>query len=216
MYSPTSTKSRAAGLAQRANLRLQFFRWLSGAAVAVGLLVSIYFIWQSGFFNVFLAKREGPIEILQKPDVINSTGSLISGFDQNQMPYKISAAQAVQDVQDSRLVHMNIVEGHFQQRDGGAVNLTAATALYDTKSKKISLAGQVVFEQAGRYQVFLDKADVNLDSKDLVSQSPVRVEMTNGKVEADNLQILENGAHVIFTGHVKTRFDTQMGNGDEQ
>jgi hypothetical protein len=53
----------------------------------------------------------------------------------------------------------------------------------------------------------MQKANVNLDDKSLVSDSPVHVDMATGTVEADSLEIMDNGKRSLFKGRVKAVFD---------
>jgi lipopolysaccharide export system protein LptC len=215
MSSRTKTGSASAAeiLAKRASLRVKLSKFLGLGAGVVGLSVLAAFLLQSGFFENFVAAPEAPPEVIETPTQISGTNSRISGIDKNNQPYIITSQKGLQDKDSSNLVHLETVTGVFHRANDKQINLASKSAIYDTKSKDMAMTGDVVFEDPGRYKAQMQKAHVNLDDKSLVSQSPVRVDMSNGTVEADSMEIMDNGKRSLFKGHVKAKMDTNSDSG---
>jgi LPS export ABC transporter protein LptC len=210
----SGTVSAAEILAQRAAWRVRLSKLAGVGALVLAIAVFFAFLWQSGFFSNFASQPEKPPEIVANPDVISGTQSRISGVDKDNLPFEISAAKGVQDKVSSTLVHLEDVTGVFQRANEKRINLASDVARYDTKTKSMDMQGNVVFEDPGRYKAQMDKANINLDEKTLVSQSPVHVDMATGTVDADSLEIMDNGKRSLFKGHVKARFESDGGKGD--
>jgi lipopolysaccharide export system protein LptC len=210
MSSPikTGTASVAEKLAKRANLRVRMSKILGIGAGVFGFCAVAAFLFQSGFFNTILPQPIVAPEILENASVISGTESKISGIDKENQPYEIAAKKGVQDKSSAHLVHLETVTGVFHRPDNKQVNLVSNTALYDAKTKGMTLIGDVVFEEPGHYKARMQKANVNLDDKSLVSDSPVHVDMATGTVEADSLEIMDNGKRSLFKGRVKAVFET--------
>ncbi len=173
-----------------------------------GLVALTAFLIQSGFFNNFLPQQAVVPEVLENATVISGTESHISGIDKENQPYEIAAKKGVQDKSSAHLVHLETVTGVFHRPNNKQVNLISNTALYNAKTKGMTLVGDVVFEELGRFKARMQKANVNLDDKSLVSDSPVHVDMATGTVEADSLEIMDNGKRSLFKGRVKAVFET--------
>jgi lipopolysaccharide export system protein LptC len=216
MSSPTKAgpASAAEKLARQAGLRVKIAKYLGIAAGLFGIGILAAFLLQSGFFGSFKPKPLPPAEKIEPPAQISSTASRISGIDKDNQPYEINAQKGVQDQSSASVVHLETVTGVFHRPNNTQVNLVAKTATYDSKTKAMKLAGDVVFEEPGRYKATMQSAALNLDDKSLVSQSPVRVDIASGTVEADSLEIVDNGKRSLFKGHVKAKFGTNTGSGD--
>lgn len=204
----TGTASAAEKLAKQANLRVKISKLLGLGALVFGLGALVAFLIQSGFFSSFLPQAVMAPEVLTNATVISGTESRISGLDKENLPYEIAAKKGVQDETSDHLVHLETVSGVFHRPNNKQVNLNSKIALYDAKTKGMTLMGDVVFEEPGRYIARMQKANVNLDDKSLISESPVHVDMTTGTVEADSLEITDNGKRSLFKGRVKARFET--------
>jgi lipopolysaccharide export system protein LptC len=205
-------------LARRAAWRVRLARFMGLAAVFLGLGIFGAFLLQSGFFSNFVPLPSQPLDVTANPDVISASQSRISGVDKSNQPYEISAATGVQDKEISSLVHLQTVQGVFKRAGDKRIDIASDSALYDTKTKDMSMKGNVVFEDPGRYKAQMESAKINLDDKSLVSQSPVHVDMETGSVDADSLEIMDNGKRSLFKGHVKARIegDAIDGKGDAQ
>jgi LPS export ABC transporter protein LptC len=206
MSSPTNQARKAvrrAGLAKA-------LTWLA-AAVGVGFV--LVFLAQAGLFSAMLPQEpEAPPPA--RADQIAAVESTITGMDNENLPYEVKAKRGWQDEKTPSLVHLVEPAGVFRRAGGTEFTITAETGLFDTETRKLELNGNVVLEQKDRFKARMDRANVVLGEKRLASESPVAVTFPNGTINANGMQITDDGARILFLNGVKTRFDAPQAKGD--
>lgn len=207
MSSPTEAAARALRWAKFARA----MSWLAGLG---GLAFVALFLAQAGLFAMLLPKDEPPPPAVT-PDQISATSSTVTGKDNENQPYTVKAERGWQDDTVLTLVHLEKVEGAFRKKTGENYTITANTGLYDTAVRKLDLAGNVVVVQKDRFTARMDKAHIEVPAKSLESASPVTVDMPTGRIEANGLQITNDGARILFLNGVKARFEGQASKGDQ-
>lgn len=200
---PARKALRRAGLAR-------FVSWLA-AAVGVGLVLA--FLSQAGLFSFFLPKPLLPPPTA-KPDQITATQSTVSGFDKQKQPYTVKALSGWQDNATPTLVHLEEPEGVFHRAEGSEYTIRADHGRYDTHVKALDLDGNVVLEQKERFTARMAKANVLVEEKKLVSDTPVAVTFTSGTVHANGMQITNDGDRILFLNGVRARFEAPQAEGD--
>ena len=199
--------------AQKALKRAGLARFASWLAAAVGLGLVVAFLAQAGLFSVFMPKPQAPPSSA-KPDQINATQSTVSGFDRQKQPYEVKARYGWQDNATPSLVHLEEPTGVFHRAQGAQYTIRADRGLYDTGVKTLDLDGNVVLEQKERFTARMAKANVLVEEKKLVSNSPVAVTFTSGTVNANGMQITDDGSRILFLNGVKARFGAPQAEGD--
>ncbi len=199
--------------ARRALLRARLARGLSWLAAALGLGLVIVFLTQAGLFSALLPKEPAPAPAVQ-PDQISATESTVSGIDREKQPYQVQARRGWQDEKIPTLVHLEAPEGRFRRAAGAEYMISALTGLYDTESKTLDLSGDVLLEQQDRFKARMGSARIVVEEKRLDSQGPVAVTFGSGTVNAQGLQITDDGARILFLNGVKARFDAPPAKGD--
>lgn len=206
MSSPTDNAHRALGRARLATV-------LSWAAAALGLGFVLAFLVQAGLFSA-MVPGEPPAQPQSRTDQITAIESTVTGMDNEKQPYEVTAKRGWQDETTPSLVHLEEPEGVFRRAAGTEYTITAETGLYDTEAKKLDLTGNVVLEQKDRFKARMDRANVVVEEKRLVSESPVAVTFGSGTVNANGMQITDDGARILFLNGVKARFDVTQAKGD--
>jgi lipopolysaccharide export system protein LptC len=207
MSSPTETAASALRWARVARA----LSWLAGLG---GLAFVGLFLAQAGFFAMLLPDEPTPAPT-ENPDQISATESTVTGKDNENQPYTVKAKRGWQDDKVLTLVHLEGVAAAFRRKTGEAYTLTSDSGLYDTNVKSLDLAGNVVIVQDGRFTARMEKAHVVVADKRLESTSPVTVDMPAGRIEANGLQITNDGARILFLNGVKARFGGQVSKGDQ-
>ncbi len=202
-------------LLQAAVRRARLAPLLSRIALAIALGMIVLFAYQSGFFATFVPKPAPEPLKVDKPEQITGEKSRIAGFDKMQQPYEITSEKGEQDKTNPDLVHLEGVVGTFQRSGGGSHRMASDTGLYDTKSKELDLSGRVRITRDKRYTATMDKAHVNVDTKDMVSDVPVLVELASGTIRANGMKISNDGKTIVFLNGVKAQFDEGIKKGVE-
>ncbi len=212
MSSPIEVQraKRLKALSQNAVGRMRLAQWVGPVAAIFSVFLLLFFLFQSGFFSLFQTAPKIKPEISPVSPQMSGTNTIIQGFDKNGLGYTITSLSAVQDKTEKDVAHLGSPAGVFQRSAGGPLKLTSQSAVYNSKTKALTLSGQVVFEQQGRYKALMEKAAMNVDTMDLSSQSSVQVELNNGSVAADHLEISDGGKKTLFTGHVKANLQTDI------
>jgi lipopolysaccharide export system protein LptC len=208
---PDNTDKLLRAAARRARLAPLLSRLAAGIAVLLVLL----FAYQSGMFSSLVPKPVQPALKVDNPEQITGESSRIAGFDRQHQPYEITAQKGLQDKVNQNLVHLEQVLGTFNKPNGAPYQMQSTTGLYDSKSKGLDLTGVVKIIQSGRFTATMDKAHVNVETKDMDSNVPVTVEMSNGTITANGMKVSNDGKTIVFLNGVKARFDQADKKGDE-
>ena len=189
--------------AEQARRRALRSRRLGYGAALVAVALAAVFIVQ-GVIHAPTAPPEPPAP--EKAQIISGGFSSFSGIDINNKPFSVKAEHGVQDTHDETLMHLKTVIGAFVRREGGEVQVIADSADYELKTKDLTVAGNVRFEEPGRYIAKLSSATVNLERQRIVTNEPVQVETSGATVSADSMETSDDGKLVILRGHVKAQF----------
>lgn len=207
MSSPTDQAHRALRRARLARLT----SWLAATA---GLGFVIAFLAQAGLFSALMPRETAPPPPKVQADQITAIQSTVTGLDREKQPYEVTAARGWQDENVPSRVHLESPEGRFRRPQGAEYTISAKTGLYDSETRTLDLSGSVVLEQTERFKALMEKANIVVEEKRLSSDSPVTVQFASGTVNANGMQITDDGARILFLNGVKARFDAPQAQGD--
>jgi LPS export ABC transporter protein LptC len=189
-------------------------RVLSWLAAVVGVGFVVTFLVQAGLFQSLLPRPEVAIPVVQ-PNHITAESSTVTGVDRQRQPYEVKAKRGWQDEKTPNLVYLELPEGHFRRGGGAQYTITAQKGRYDTRAKSLDLEGDVVLAQQDRFTVRMQSANIAVDDKKLVSNSKVEARFgTGGTVDANAMQITDDGDRILFLNGVRARFTADPGKGD--
>lgn len=215
MSSPTETlagRPRRSGSGPGAMARL--VPVLSWIAAATGIGFFGLFLYQAGLFSA-LGPEPKKVEIaIERPEQIASHDSTVTGFDRDKQPYEIRARSGFQDRDKPNLVHLEVVDGTFSKAAGGIYRVISDRALYDSKAKTLELDGNVRISDRDQFAMRMAKAVVGVEDKRLSSGVPVVVDMPNGHIAANGVEISDDGNRILFVNGVKARFPAGREEGD--
>jgi lipopolysaccharide export system protein LptC len=207
MSSPTKAARRAVRSATLSRL----LSWLA-AAIGIGFIIT--FFAQAGLFDALVPKPAPPPQPAVEPDRITAGVSTVNGIDNEKQPYEVTARRGWQDGATPNLVHLEEPVGLFRRATGSKYSITGTSGLYDTKTKSLNLEGNVVLEQEGRFTARMDKAQIAVKEKKLTADTAVTASFASGTVDANGMQITDDGARILFLNGVKARFTASEGKGD--
>lgn len=126
----------------------------------------------------------------------------LSGFNENGTSYEVTAARALQDVTNPRLVALEQIDGTMTKADGSKVRVTARNGLFDSDAQKLNLENNIVVRGDDGTRAVLQVADIDMQAGSIRSARPVVAETPNGRIRAQTMDIAERGAHMLFKGKV--------------
>jgi lipopolysaccharide export system protein LptC len=183
----------------------RFVRFLR-MAIPAGILAIIATIIVATFFNPFRLITAFPID----PGKISLSGTKIvmelprlNGFTTDSRPYELTARAAAQDITKLEILELKDISAHVELKDGQRVTIKSINGVYDTKGELLKLNDHIVLNSSSGYEGHLSEATVNVGSGHIVSESPVEMKLPDGLLNANRLEVMENGAVILFGGGVE-------------
>jgi LPS export ABC transporter protein LptC len=201
-------------LLQAAARRARLAPILGWAFLVFGLGLIVAFLIEAGFFSALLPKPAPVPLTVELPEQIAGSFARIAGFDNEKQPYEVTAKKGYQDKVVANLVHMENLVGTFRRGSGQSYEVFSNTGLYDSKAKEMDLEGKIRIVEAGRFTATMEKAHIAMETKNLVANVPVLVEMGSGTITANGLKISNDGKNILFLNGVKARFMEPAKKGD--
>jgi lipopolysaccharide export system protein LptC len=188
-------------VASRHSRRVRFFRKALPAMIGIALLAVLGLT----FFNPFRMITGLPIDI-GKIAVSGTTITMesphMAGFTSDKRPYEVSARNARQDVTDPTNIDMEYIKGKIEMDDKSIVDLDARRGNFNNKTQLLHLQENIFLKSSTGYEARLTDAVIDMDKSAVRSDQPVKVKLLNGNLDAQNLEIIDNGALVTFGGGV--------------
>ena len=124
----------------------------------------------------------------------------ITGFTRDSRPYEFTAKAAAQDLTKPDLVDLQDMQGKVQMKDDSNVDVSAPSGVYNSKTEMLQLGRNTVVTSTSGYKVLIDNAMIDVHNTKLVTEDPVHVEMKEGVLDAQRMEILESGNVIRFDG----------------
>ncbi|HSV25370.1 MAG TPA: LPS export ABC transporter periplasmic protein LptC [Xanthobacteraceae bacterium] len=175
-------------------------------ALPAGILTIVVIIIVATFFNPFRLIAAFPID----PGKISLSGTKIvmelprlNGFTTDSRPYELTARAAAQDLTKPEILELKDINAVVELKDGQRVTIKSINGVYDTKGELLKLNDHIVLNSTSGYEGYLSEATVNVGTGNIVSESPVEVKLPDGLLNANRLEVKDNGAVVLFGGGVE-------------
>ena len=166
-----------------------------------------------GFTGIFLITYFNPLHMLAKLPI--DVGNLVvsgtkitmehprlSGFTGDARGYELSADAAKQDLTKPDLIELRNIRAKVQMQDKSTVEVSATAGIYDSKGETLKLDQNIVLSSSTGYRGRLSEAMIDIRKGNVVSERPVEVELLQGTLNANRLEIADSGDLVRFGGGV--------------
>lgn len=193
-------RQAAFGAARRHTMLVRFLRRAIpvGAVVAVlALIVAPFLDPLRGVANVSL----GAVGI--SGGKVKMDTPRLSGYRKDNRPYEVTAEAALQEIRNPTQVELQMLTARLQMEREGWVTVNAKTGHFDTQKEKLRLVDDVRVKTEGGYDIRMKTADVDFKGGTVVSKEPVKVAIDTNTVDADALDVKDNGALIAFQGRVR-------------
>ncbi len=175
-------------------------------AIPSGIAAIASIILVTTFLNPFRQIAAFPIDLgkisLSGTKIIMELPRL-NGFTTDSRPYELTARAATQDITKPEILELKDIRAQVELKDGQHVNIKSVNGVYDTKSELLKLNDHIVLNSTSAYEGYLSEATVNVANGNIVSESPVELKLPNGLLNANRLEVMENGALILFGGGVE-------------
>ena len=173
-------------------------------AIPVGLVLVLGAVGAIAYFKpLHMLAALDPSRLTVSGTKVTMEAPKLGGFTRDGRPYDLTAKSAQQDITDPSVLMLNDVHAHVEMQDKSLVDLKAASGVYDTKADQLKLYKDIVLTSSIGYSARLDEAAIDIKKNRIVSDKPVEVTMTNGTVNANHLEVTENGELIRFDNGVE-------------
>jgi lipopolysaccharide export system protein LptC len=207
-----SDRERAFRIAARHSRHVRFFRGAIPVTL-IGVLVALAAFAYLQPLRLLAKLPIDPRHLVLSGSKINMEAPRIGGFTRDGRPYDLTARSAAQDLTNPGVLELTEILAHVTMQDHSKLELSAASGIYDTKADVMDLKTNVVIITSTGYTVHMDEAKVDNKAGRVMSNHPVTVKMTTGTVDANGLEVVDNGDLIRFTGGVETHLVPQQGPG---
>lgn len=196
-----SDSDRAFRAARRHSRLVRILRVTIPVAVVSGLAI----LFLITYFNPLRMLGKLPIDI---SDLVVSGTKItmekprLSGFTQDQRAYELSAETAAQDMTKPDFIELRNIRAKMDMQDKTTMQMSAATGLYNSKTEKLKLERDIFLSSSNGYKGKMIEAMIDTKKGHVVSDKPVELEMLQGTLNANKLEIVDNGELVRFHGGV--------------
>lgn len=174
-------------------------------AIPVAVVGGLGLLFLITYFNPLRMLAKLPIDISDL--VISGTKVTmekprLSGFTQDSRAYELSAEAAAQDMTKPDLIELRSIRAKMDMQDKTTMQMSAATGLYNSKTEILKLERDIFLSSSNGYKGKLTEATIDTRKGNVVSDKPVELEMLQGTLNANKLEIVDNGDLVRFHGGV--------------
>ena len=128
----------------------------------------------------------------------------LTGFTTDSRAYEFSAEAAAQDITKPNLIELDKLHAKMEMQDKSSVEMTATSGVYDVKTEILKLVDNIHLVSSTGYEGRLSEATIDVRKGNVVSDEPVSVKMLQGFLNAQKLDIAENGSVLRFSGVTMT------------
>lgn len=192
---------RAFRAARRHSRWVRFLRIAIPIGVGIGLVATVLIT----YFNPARMLSALPVNmdnLVVSGTKITMEKPRLSGFTKDQRPYEFTAEAAAQDLKKPDVVELHNINAKVQMEDKGIMRMTAVSGVYDTKKESLKLQQQILLSSDNGYKGRLSEAVVDVKSGDVVSEKPVELEMMQGILNANRMNITNSGDVIRFENGV--------------
>jgi lipopolysaccharide export system protein LptC len=192
--------------AQRHSTRVRWLRRVIPLASGLAVALVVAFAWFNPFGRLGAGVTLGPVSVSGTKVVMENPR--LSGYRNDTRPYEVTASAAMQDVRKPTIIEMKIIKARLATDDsGGVARLEAGNGVFDTQKEQLTLQDAIkVWTEKGQ-EARLRTAAVDFKAGTVVSREPVTVTIPNGSIEAEGVDIRDNGKVISFSGRVRAVFE---------
>lgn len=203
MRSPAAIRGQMRQRAFRAARRHSVLVRLLRRLIPIGALVAVLGLIVVPFLNPF--RQVGGLSLggisLSGGKVVMEAPKL-AGYRKDNSPYEVTAESALQDVRNPTQIELVKMVAQVMVKSEGRINIVARSGLFDQQKERLKLVDDVKIRTESGYDVIMRTADVDFKAGTVNSREPVKVNLGTTTVDADTLDVKDNGALITFEGRV--------------
>ncbi len=203
-YDPTRRGGeRAYDDAQRHSRLVRALKIVLPVVAVIGILV----FWASArFIPSDLAGLISNAGIDLKSNSVVMNTPHISGFEGTRRSYDVTAARAIQSLDDPKVLTFEDIKAHVGLDETNTAAINATTGIYNGNNNTLELKDGMSVETTNGYSATMQQAFVDLDKGSLQSSQPVELRGKEGSLHANGMDVADRGKRVTFRDGVSVTF----------
>jgi len=192
---------RAFRAARRHSRLVRMLRISIPAVVVLGTTVIVLIT----YFNPLRMLGPLPIDVgslVVSGSKITMEHPRLSGFTNDARAYELSADAAKQDLTKPDLIELHNLRATVEMQDKATIEMLATTGTYDSKGEMLKLDQNIMLSSSTGYSGHLSEAMIDMRKGYVVSKHPVELQLLQGTLNANRLEIIDSGDLVRFDGGV--------------
>ena len=174
-------------------------------AIPIAVVLGVTGIFLITFFNPLRMLAKLPIDagnLVVSGTKITMEKPHLSGFPRDERAYELSADAAKQDLTKPDLIELHNIHAKVQMQDKSTMEMSATAGIYDSKAETLKLDQNIVLSSSTGYRGRMSEAMIDIRKGYVLSERPVEVEMLQGTLNSNRLEIVDSGDLVRFDGGV--------------
>ncbi|MDO9412096.1 MAG: LPS export ABC transporter periplasmic protein LptC [Pseudolabrys sp.] len=192
---------RAFRAARRHSRLVRFLR----AGLPVAIVVALVGLSLATWLNPMKLLTKLPVnmdELVVSGTKITMEQPRVNGFTNDKRAYEFTAKAAAQDLTKPDIVELNSINAKVEMEDKTTMTMVAEAGVYDTKKEMLQLQGNILLTSSNGNTGKLTEATVDVRKGNVTSDKPVELEMLQGILNANKLEVVDSGTMVRFHGGV--------------
>lgn len=206
MMRPKPLDAASYRAAMRHTRFIKFLRFL----IPVGSLLTIAGIFVIAVFDPFgrLPKGVSIGAVSFNGSQITMELPKLTGFRKDLRPYEVTASAARQDIRNPQVIDLTDLKARIGMGERGNALLTSSSGTYDSSKETLQLSGEVRVRTGDGIELNMKSAFAEFKTGSIVSNEPVEVQLRDGVIHANGIEIADGGREIIFPGRVHTVFQS--------
>ena len=151
-------------------------------------------------FNPLRALVKLPVDIsglVVSGTKITMQAPRLVGYTRDKRPYALTARAAAQDITKPDMLELQDIKATMETQGRGAFQVLANTGVYDSKTEKLTLRQNIIVT-SDSYEGHLSEAHIDVRKGYLLSEKPVEVQMQQGTINSNRLEVEDSGDVIRF------------------
>lgn len=127
----------------------------------------------------------------------------LDGYTKDNLPYAMTAARATQDAGRTNVILLDDIDAKLPIDARNTANIIAASGVYDNEKNTLKIDSAIKITTTEGLVANFASANVDIAAGTMSTQDPVRIEINQTQIEADSMNVTENGKVMVFERRVR-------------
>lgn len=147
-----------------------------------------------------------------KDGAIIMNAPVIAGQGANNLPYRLKAERAIQEIGDMSRILLQTIEGQISMSSGGIALITAQEGHFDEAQNLFTLTKPFDVDLSTGIKAHFADGIFNMQMNNFETDNGVEIEFEDGVLSAQSIEIKNGGEVMHFEGNVRMRIAARMAN----